>query len=38
MNEGTPIPTTSAKEWLSNQEARCHPGRGDHPALETVDR
>ena len=38
MNEITPIPTTTAKDWASDQEVRWCPGCGDYAVLKAVQR
>ena len=38
MNEVTPIPTTTAKDWASDQEVRWCPGCGDYAVLKAVQR
>ena len=38
MNELTPIPTTTAKDWASDQEVRWCPGCGDYAVLKAVQR
>ena len=38
MNEVTSIPTTTAKDWASDQEVRWCPGCGDYAVLKAVQR
>ncbi|QNM82654.1 2-oxoacid:ferredoxin oxidoreductase subunit beta [Sphingomonas sabuli] len=38
MNDATPIPTTTAKDWASDQEVRWCPGCGDYAVLKAVQR
>ncbi len=38
MNEVTAIPTTTAKDWASDQEVRWCPGCGDYAVLKAVQR
>jgi 2-oxoglutarate ferredoxin oxidoreductase subunit beta len=38
MNELTPIPATTAKDWASDQEVRWCPGCGDYAVLKAVQR
>ena len=38
MNEISPIPTTTAKDWASDQEVRWCPGCGDYAVLKAVQR
>jgi 2-oxoglutarate ferredoxin oxidoreductase subunit beta len=38
MNEITAIPTTTAKDWASDQEVRWCPGCGDYAVLKAVQR
>ena len=38
MNDITPIPTTTAKDWASDQEVRWCPGCGDYAVLKAVQR
>src|SRR5437764_367125 len=38
MNELTPIPPTTAKDWASDQEVRWCPGCGDYAVLKAVQR
>jgi 2-oxoglutarate ferredoxin oxidoreductase subunit beta len=38
MNEVSPIPTTTAKDWASDQEVRWCPGCGDYAVLKAVQR
>ena len=38
MNEVPPIPTTTAKDWASDQEVRGCPGCGDYAVLKAVQR
>src|SRR4029079_1822434 len=38
MNEITPIPATTAKDWASDQEVRWCPGCGDYAVLQAVQR
>ena len=38
MNEITPIATTTAKDWASDQEVRWCPGCGDYAVLKAVQR
>jgi len=33
MNDLTPIPTTTAKDWASDQEVRWCPGCGDRKSV-----
>jgi 2-oxoglutarate/2-oxoacid ferredoxin oxidoreductase subunit beta len=38
MNDLTPIPLTTAKDWASDQEVRWCPGCGDYAVLKAVQR
>ena len=38
MNEISAIPTTTAKDWASDQEVRWCPGCGDYAVLKAVQR
>src|SRR5919112_1718676 len=38
MNEMTPVPVTTAKDWASDQEVRWCPGCGDYAVLKAVQR
>jgi 2-oxoglutarate ferredoxin oxidoreductase subunit beta len=38
MNDATAIPTTTAKDWASDQEVRWCPGCGDYAVLKAVQR
>ena len=38
MNEISPIPATTAKDWASDQEVRWCPGCGDYAVLKAVQR
>ena len=38
MNDVTAIPTTTAKDWASDQEVRWCPGCGDYAVLKAVQR
>jgi 2-oxoglutarate ferredoxin oxidoreductase subunit beta len=38
MNDSTPIATTTAKDWASDQEVRWCPGCGDYAVLKAVQR